>query len=137
MKILKKSSLKFLLIVALTLFVKGCSGPIKKGVNILYLFDISGSYHQFSLDESLIVGEEVFNLINNVPQFAPYIHQFNTIGQISINPGSNCSLKKENQDSAKSNAIINPAKKVSLLDRVSRVSCFLDKNTIKNSNGTA
>ena len=76
-------------------FILGCSGNKNTEINLLYLYDISGSYHQKSLKESVRISENIFNSIisNDGIPFKPQTHQVSTIDGMSVNIGGNCNTR--------------------------------------------
>ena len=62
-----------------------------KGLNVLYLFDVSGSFHREALPESILVSEKILELIsdpsNGINEY-PQTHQVSTIETQSIMIGS-------------------------------------------------
>ena len=58
-----KNLIKTSFILIILQFFLSCSGPKNTEINILYLYDISGSYHQKSLKESVRISENIFNSV--------------------------------------------------------------------------
>jgi len=88
MKILKKNILKILILSLFLLPFYSCSQN-KSGLNVLYVYDISGSFHTYSLDECIKIGKKIFQKLTETT-IKPQIHQTNTISELSVNAGSNC-----------------------------------------------
>ena len=89
-----------------------CSGNKNTSINILYLFDISGSYHKKSLNESIDISSKIFREItstNGVP-FKPQTHQVSTIDGMSVNIGGNC-YTRVIQDNIFDEQTIDPSEK--------------------------
>ncbi len=92
MKDLKQSKI----ISILSLFIMlGCEDNKSTDINIVYLFDVTGSYHESSLKESASIAQKIFTDMigpNGIP-FRPHTHQVSTIDEMSVNLGSNCITK--------------------------------------------
>ena len=70
----------------------GCENNKNTEINLIYIFDVSGSFHKQSLSESVSLSERIFDEIispNGVP-FRPQTHQVSTIDEMSVTLGSNC-----------------------------------------------
>jgi len=70
----------------------GCENNKNTEINLIYIFDVSGSFHKQSLNESVSLSERIFDEIispNGVP-FRPQTHQVSTIDEMSVTLGSNC-----------------------------------------------
>jgi hypothetical protein len=89
MKISLKNILKILAVSLFLLSFYSCSNN-KNGLNVLYVYDISGSFHTYSLDECIKTGKKIFEELANTT-IKPQIHQTNTISELSVNAGGNCS----------------------------------------------
>ena len=97
-------------ILLFALITFNCSGNKNTAINILYLFDISGSYHQKSLKESIDISSKIFKEIigtNGVP-FKPQTHQVSTIDAMSVNIGGNC-YTRVNQENIFNEETIDPS----------------------------
>ena len=100
MHVLKKFILLKKLNFILFLFVLSnceCTGGTqKKGISIVYLFDVSGSFYQDALSSSIILSEKIFDDIispGGIPFYSgSQIHQIATIDQKSITKGGLCSV---------------------------------------------
>ena len=87
-----KISLKNILSISLSLLLisfYSCSS-YKNGLNVLYVYDISGSFHTYSLGECIKTGKKIFKELSKT-NIKPQIHQTNTISELSVNAGGNCS----------------------------------------------
>ena len=90
MKILQKRTLKILIISLLFLLQISCTGNNKSGINILYVYDITGSFHKYSLHDAISTGEKIFKALADIDDLTPQVHQFSTISELAIKPGINC-----------------------------------------------
>ena len=91
---------KNLLTVLCLLVYLNCSGSNKTEINILYLYDVSGSFYKNYLNESVDLSIRIFNKLigpNGVP-LNPQTHQVSTIDAMSVSTGGNCftRIEKEN-----------------------------------------
>lgn len=87
-----KNLIKTSFLLIILQFFLSCSGSKNTEINILYLYDISGSYHQKSLKESVRISENIFNSVvstDGIP-YRPQTHQISTIDGMSVNMGGNC-----------------------------------------------
>ena len=87
-----KNFIKFFSILFFLLLV-GCSSDYKEGINVLYIYDISGSFHTNSLENCLATGEQIFKKLAQEESLKPQIHQTNTISALSVSNQTNCSIK--------------------------------------------
>ena len=81
-----------LLSICIVILLFGCENNKNTEINLIYIFDVSGSFHKQSLNESVSLSERIFDEIispNGVP-FRPQTHQVSTIDEMSVTLGSNC-----------------------------------------------
>ena len=63
------------------------------GLNIFYIFDASGSFHEDALPRCIALAENIHNKIsdiNGILPIFPQTHQFSTIKEISRGTKGNC-----------------------------------------------
>ena len=101
MHVLKKFILLKKLNFILFLFVlTNCD--TKKGISIVYLFDVSGSFYQEALSSSINLAEKIFDDIispTGIPFYSgSQIHQIATIDQKSVTKGGLCSAVIEQEN---------------------------------------
>ena len=102
MHVLKKFILLKKLNFILFLFVLTNCENQKKGINIVYLFDVSGSFYQEALSSSIKLAEKIFDDIispTGIPFYSgSQIHQIATIDQKSVTKGGLCSAVIEQEN---------------------------------------
>lgn len=84
----------FLIFILLGL---SCTGG-KEGVNILYMFDTSGSFYKKALPSCIDLASDIFKEIRSDKTglgIYPQFHQVVTIDEQSVNIGKNCGVKIE------------------------------------------
>ena len=121
---LKKSVLiKSFSIFLYSIFLITCGGNKYTGINIVYIFDISGSYYKESLRPSVTLAKDIFKDITGtegLPYF-PQTHQVSTIDAMSVTIGGLCATKIK-QENIFEERKINPAEKFnSCLNKVLNV----------------
>ena len=91
-KFLKKSQLTLLI----SLFFFSCE--TKNGISLIYLFDISGSFHKTALPASVDLAKKLFEQFSNnqygLP-IKPQLHQVAAIDEQSVEIGNDCYTKVE------------------------------------------
>jgi len=97
MKISFQKILKFNFFAFLIFFSFSCNAG-GNGVNILYMFDTSGSFYKNALPSCLYLATEIFSELKNDNSglgIYPQFHQVVTIDEQSVNIGKNCGVKIE------------------------------------------
>ncbi|MBC8306152.1 MAG: hypothetical protein H8E55_61625 [Pelagibacterales bacterium] len=97
MKIFFQKILKFNFFAILIFFSFSC-GAGGNGVNILYMFDTSGSFYKNALPSCLSLATEIFSELKNDNSglgIYPQFHQVVTIDEQSVDIGKNCGVKVE------------------------------------------
>ena len=97
MKIYFQKIIKFNFFVFLILLSYSCDAG-GNGVNILYMFDTSGSFYKNALPACLSLSTEIFSELKNDNSglgIYPQFHQVVTIDEQSVDIGKNCGVKVE------------------------------------------
>ena len=91
----KLVSIRKYFILFFTIFFISCGGNKNTGINLVYIFDISGSYYQGSLRPSVKLAENIFTDITSTEglPYYPQTHQVSTIEEMSVAIGGLCATK--------------------------------------------
>ena len=114
----------------LTLFLSSTFLSAQQGMDIFYLFDVSGSYHQEILDDAVDFSEDLFSELSNVDKpIYPQKHQLNVIDEYGLT-GEPC---RDVISQGFTNVFITPSKKKSSRFKSKCLADILKNNPAKNT----